>query len=71
MGGARPGQDVMTVSAAQRGEHGVMDDRRKVIIVVDLLVGFCRRGALASPRLDTVTPRVAAYLERARVEVHA
>ncbi len=67
MGGARPGQDVMTVSAAQRGEHGVMDDRRKVIIVVDLLVGFCRRGALASPRLDSVTPRVAAYLERERV----
>ena len=36
----------------------------KAIIVVDKLVGFCRRGALASPRLDRVTPRIAAHLAR-------
>lgn len=38
----------------------------KAIIVVDMLVGFCRRGALASPRLDRVTPRIVEYLERER-----
>lgn len=43
-----------------------MDTRRKAIIVVDMLVGFCRRGALASQRLDSITPRVVAYLERER-----
>jgi nicotinamidase-related amidase len=40
--------------------------RTKAIIVVDMLVGFCRRGALASPRLDRVTPRIAAHLARER-----
>ncbi len=43
-----------------------MDARRKAIIVIDMLVGFCRRGALASPRLDSITPRIVAYLERER-----
>jgi nicotinamidase-related amidase len=38
----------------------------KAIIVVDMLVGFCRRGALASPRLDSITPRIVEYLERER-----
>ncbi len=43
-----------------------MDTPRKVIIVIDMLVGFCRRGALASPRLDSITPRVVAHLEGER-----
>lgn len=51
---------------ARAGKHEVMDTRHKAIIVVDMLVGFCRRGALASPRLDSVTPRIVAYLERER-----
>jgi nicotinamidase-related amidase len=38
----------------------------KAIIVVDMLVGFCRRGALASARLDGVTPRIVEHLERER-----
>ncbi len=42
------------------------DSRTKAIIVVDMLVGFCRRGALASPRLGGITPRIVAYLERER-----
>lgn len=42
-----------------------MDDApRKVIIVVDMLTGFLRHGNLASERLDSVTPRVLAHLER-------
>ena len=43
-----------------------MDAQRKAIIVIDMLVGFCRRGALASSRLDSITPRVVAHLERER-----
>jgi nicotinamidase/pyrazinamidase len=44
-----------------------MDTRAaKAIIVIDMLVGFCRRGALASERLDGITPRVVEHLERER-----
>lgn len=42
-----------------------MDDApHKVIIVVDMLNGFLRRGNLASGRLDSITPRVHEHLER-------
>ncbi len=37
---------------------------RKVIIVVDVLNGFCRRGNLASARLGSVVPAIRDYLER-------
>lgn len=43
-----------------------MSASRKVIIVIDMLVGFCRRGALASPRHDSLVPRIVAHLERER-----
>lgn len=36
--------------------------RKKTIIVIDMLNGFCRSGNLASARLDTVTPRLRDYL---------
>jgi nicotinamidase/pyrazinamidase len=36
--------------------------RRKVIIVVDMLNGFCRTGNLASPRLDSITGRIVRHL---------
>ncbi len=36
----------------------------KAIIVVDMLIGFCRRGNLASPRLDSITARLRDHLER-------
>jgi nicotinamidase/pyrazinamidase len=39
-------------------------DQKKTIIVVDMLVGFLRRGNLASERLDRITAQVVAYLER-------
>jgi nicotinamidase/pyrazinamidase len=35
-----------------------------VIIVVDMLNGFCRFGKLASPRLDSVVPGIRDYLAR-------
>jgi nicotinamidase-related amidase len=38
--------------------------QRKVVIVVDMLNGFCRFGALSSPRLDSVTARIKEHLER-------
>lgn len=38
---------------------------RTVILVVDMLNGFCRAGNLASARLDSVTPRLRHHLERA------
>ena len=34
-----------------------------VILVVDVLNGFCRAGALASPRLAAIVPRLRAHLE--------
>ena len=36
----------------------------KVILVVDMLNGFCREGSLASARLDSITGRLREYLER-------
>jgi nicotinamidase-related amidase len=44
----------------------VVDRPQKAIVVIDMLVGFCRRGALSSPRLDSITPRLVAHLERER-----
>jgi nicotinamidase/pyrazinamidase len=40
------------------------DGHTKVIIVVDMLNGFCRFGALSSPRLDAVTAPLREHLER-------
>ena len=36
----------------------------KVILVVDMLNGFCREGSLASARLDSITSRLRQHLER-------
>ncbi len=36
--------------------------QKKTIVVVDMLIGFCRSGNLASARLDTVTPRIREHL---------
>ena len=38
---------------------------RRAIIVVDMLVCFCRRGALYSPRYDPIVPRLRERLEAA------
>ena len=38
------------------------DASRTAIVVVDLLVGFCSEGALASPRVGALGPRVARFL---------
>ncbi len=55
------------MGGARDGNHASMDESpRKAIIVVDMLVGFCRRGALASPRLDSVTPAIVEHLRRER-----
>jgi len=37
---------------------------KKVIVVVDVLNGFTKRGALVSDRLAAAIPRIRAYLER-------
>jgi nicotinamidase/pyrazinamidase len=42
----------------------MVETARKVIIVVDMLNGFCRVGNLASPRLDSVTRPISGHLER-------
>ena len=39
--------------------------QRRAIIVVDMLVGFCRRGSLYSPRYDRIVPRLLERLEAA------
>jgi len=36
----------------------------RVILVVDMLNGFCREGSLASARLDSITGRLREHLER-------
>jgi nicotinamidase/pyrazinamidase len=37
--------------------------KRKTIIVIDMLNGFCREGNLASARLDSITLRLRDYLQ--------
>jgi nicotinamidase-related amidase len=41
---------------------------RRAIIVVDMLVCFCRRGALYSPRYDPMVPRMREHLTAAEAE---
>jgi nicotinamidase/pyrazinamidase len=41
---------------------------RRAIIVIDMLVGFCRRGALYSPRYDPIVPRLREHLAAAEAE---
>jgi nicotinamidase/pyrazinamidase len=36
----------------------------KVVLVIDMLNGFCREGSLASPRLDSITAPLREHLER-------
>jgi nicotinamidase/pyrazinamidase len=39
--------------------------QRRAIVVVDMLVGFCRRGSLYSPRYDRIVPHLLERLEAA------
>ena len=41
---------------------------RRAIIVIDMLVGFCRRGSLFSPRYDAMVPALRAHLAAAEAE---
>jgi nicotinamidase/pyrazinamidase len=41
---------------------------RRAIVVVDMLVCFCRRGALYSPRYDAIVPRLRERLAAAEAE---
>jgi nicotinamidase-related amidase len=41
---------------------------RRAIIVVDMVVGFCRRGSLYSPRYDPVVPRLRDHLAEAEAQ---
>jgi nicotinamidase-related amidase len=41
---------------------------RRAIIVIDMLVGFCRHGHLFSPRYDPVVPRLRDHLAEAEAE---
>lgn len=54
---------------AGSGHTGTVDtfapDSDTVVIVIDMLVGFCRHGNLYSPRYEPVIPRMAAFLRRA------
>jgi isochorismate hydrolase len=45
------------------GRSSAGEAGRKVVLVVDVLNGFCKTGNLASPRLAAVVPRLRAYLE--------
>jgi nicotinamidase/pyrazinamidase len=39
--------------------------QRRAMVVVDMLVGFCRRGSLYSPRYDRIVPHLLERLEAA------
>jgi nicotinamidase-related amidase len=41
---------------------------RRAIIVIDMLVGFCRRGSLCSPRYDPIVPPLREHLREAEAE---
>ncbi len=41
---------------------------RRAIIVIDMLVGFCRHGNLASPRYDPIVPALREHLAAAEAE---
>jgi nicotinamidase-related amidase len=41
---------------------------RRAVIVIDMLVGFCRHGSLYSPRYDPVVPRLREHLAAAEAE---
>jgi nicotinamidase/pyrazinamidase len=41
---------------------------RRAIIVIDMLVCFCRRGALHSPRYDPIVPRLREHLAAAEAD---
>ncbi len=44
------------------------DPRTVAVIVVDLLVGFCSEGPLASPRVGALGPRAAHFLDAVHAE---
>jgi nicotinamidase-related amidase len=52
--------------AQQPGGEAVQP--RRAIIVVDMLVGFCRRGNLHSPRYDPIIPPLRDHLLEAEAE---
>ncbi len=41
---------------------------RRAVIVIDMLVGFCRHGNLYSPRYDPVVPRLRRHLAASEAE---
>jgi nicotinamidase/pyrazinamidase len=41
---------------------------RRAIIVIDMLVGFCRRGNLHSPRYDPIVPPLREHLREAEAQ---
>jgi nicotinamidase-related amidase len=54
----------MDSQTAERPGAGAPQPRR-AIIVIDMLVGFCRRGNLYSPRYDPIVPRLRDHLAAA------
>jgi nicotinamidase/pyrazinamidase len=50
----------------------VMDETSRTaadaVIVIDMLVGFCKRGNLFSPRYEPLIPRLSAHLRQAEKE---
>ena len=47
---------------------GASTGPRRAIIVIDMLVGFCRHGNLYSPRYDLLVPRLRAHLADAEAD---
>jgi nicotinamidase-related amidase len=60
---AASGEPVAAGRPAGGGQSPAGEAGRTVVLVVDVLNGFCKTGYLASPRLAAVVPHLRAYLE--------
>jgi nicotinamidase/pyrazinamidase len=47
---------------------GEISRPRRAIVVIDMLVGFCRHGNLVSPRYDPMVPRLREHLAAAEAD---
>jgi nicotinamidase-related amidase len=56
----------MDVQVEEPGGDGAQP--RRAIIVIDMLVGFCRRGNLFSPRYDPIVPSLREHLAESEAE---
>lgn len=58
--------EALAPASLREDVFGLRDPGTVAIMVVDLLVGFCSEGPLSSPRVGSLGPRTARFLQAAR-----